>query len=344
MQKRVLIVYTGGTFGMGGKAPSYHVPDLSPRALEKRLKERVPELNELARCRVHIEFNLDSAHVGPEQWLSLARAITKHRKACDGVVVLHGTDTLAYTASALSFLFKTKTYYFDKPVILTGAMRPLSSIRTDARRNLISSVEIAASAQTHGHRGVMVFFNDRLLKGNRARKKSATEFAAFESIGAQPLAHVGSEIIFERSQNKKSPKLGLAPGFSSKILMVHVAPSASWNSLSTDLDALVLCVYPSGTGPTRDPSFMTMLKKLKTSGVPVVLVSESQSSLNPELYEAGRDMFKQGVFWAGTMTPEAAFVKASLICSQKQMVHAANAEARHKFFGTHWNKSWADEG
>src|SRR5579885_85975 len=250
-RRRVLLLYTGGTFGMEipeGRGAPIVIPKLSPSALRARLSQRVPELEALADCEIKILLNRDSAHVGPEEWRVFADEIRRSWKRYDGVVVLHGTDTLAYTASALSFLLRPCL----RPVVLTGAQRPLTAIRTDARRNLISAVEIAA----HGPRSlvnqVSVFFDDRLLVGNRARKRSATEFAAFESPKVEPLAIVGTEIRYRagRAPLAKGPRL--LPDFSRKVALLHVAPGAPYGTYADVLagvDGLVLIAYPSGTGP-----------------------------------------------------------------------------------------------
>ena len=327
MLPRVLILYTGGTFGMEA---GLSLPRLSPSAsldsLRSRLQARVPELSQLATCDIDIVLNLDSAHVGPDEWLLLARRVQQNWQRCDGVVILHGTDTLAYAASALSFLLRP----CRKPVVLTGAQRPLSSLRTDARRNLISAVDIAA----HGPRPlvgqVSIFFDDVLLQGNRARKRSASEFAAFESPQAAPLAVVGTSIRYARPPPKRGRAPALAPVFNRKVAMLHVTPGfparAIERGLLPGLEGLVLIVFPSVTAPTHDPAFLDLLRAARRRDLPVVIATESAShagaaerdggGAGPASYAAGRALLEEGCLWAGPMTPECAYVKAQLLLGQ----------------------------
>lgn len=291
------------------------LPRLDAAQLSQRLFTLVPELKDIAHCDVIVALNRDSAHIGPEEWVALAKLIQSKWRKYDGIVVLHGTDTLAYTASALSFLLTPCL----KPVILTGSQRPLASFLTDARRNLVTSVEIAA----HGPRTlrqVMTFFDDRLLQGNRSRKRSASEFSAFESPKAEPLAIVGTSIRYMKLKRPGARKSGLKPKFSSNVVLLHVTPGFPAREISRGLldriDALVLSVFPSGTAPTHDASFMEMLSQAQKKKVPVVIVSEAASSDHPTQYEAGRALIRAGGIWAGDMTPECAYVKTCLILGQ----------------------------
>ena len=320
MLPRVLILYTGGTFGM---EPGLSIPELSVDSLRARLQARVPELEQLASCDIEIVLNCDSAHVGPDEWLLLAQRIRQNWKRCDGVVILHGTDTLAYSASALSFLLRP----CRTPVVMTGAQRPLSALRTDARRNLISAVDIAA----HGPREVVgqvsVFFNDVLLQGNRARKRSASEFAAFESPQAAPLAVVGTTIRYAQRPIEVSRAPALKPVFNRNVALLQVTPGfpadAVARGLLPGLDGLVLIVFPSVTAPTHDPRFLALLRDARRRDVPVVIATESAAhagatdgSADPESYPAGRQLIQEGCLWAGAMTKECAYVKTQLLLGQ----------------------------
>ena len=327
-RSRVLIIYTGGTFGMELQGSSTLAsPHLKPSVLKKRLAERVPELKELADCDVEVLLNKDSAHVGPAEWHAFAEVIQKRWRAYDGVVLLHGTDTMAYTASALSFLLRPCL----KPVVITGAQRPLSALRTDARRNLISAVEIAA----HGPRDVVsqvcVFFDSKLFVGNRVRKRSASEFEAFESPQAQPLAVVGTDIRYAaavaRHDLNRVKQGEMVPEFSHGVGLVHVTPGfpsrVIRENLLPGLEALVLVVFPSGTAPTHDPEFVQLLKDARKSKKPVIVVTEGTSDsygaaaqTKPVSYAAGKQLVSEGGYFAGSMTPECAFVKTAWILGQ----------------------------
>lgn len=330
MLPRVLILYTGGTFGM---EQGLSLPDLSAGSLRDRLQARVPELKDLARCEIDIVLNCDSAHLGPDEWMLLARRVREKWRRFDGVVILHGTDTLAYSASALSFLLRPCL----RPVVLTGAQRPLSALRTDARRNLISAVDIAAHGPRETVRQVSIFFDEVLLQGNRARKRSASEFAAFESPQAPPLAVVGTSIRYApaRARARRSP--ALEPAFNRNVAMLQVTPgfpSASVaRGLLPGLDGLVLIVFPSVTAPTHDPAFLGLLREARRRGVPVVIATESAGA-EPPGYAAGRALFEEGCLWAGAMTPECAYVRTQLLLGQRGGAAA---------FARRWKADYAGE-
>jgi len=323
------------------KNPLLAVSPLSPASLKKRLQNQIPELQNLAQCDFDILFNRDSAHIGPDEWLLIAKKIQDHWKHYDGIVLLHGTDTLAYTASALSFLLRPCL----KPIVITGAQRPLSVLRTDARTNLISAVEIAA----HGPRKIVgqvtVFFGDKLFQGNRVRKKSASDFAAFESPLFPPLAVVGTTIRYSETYqlpNQKFPRL--KPSFSHQVLVVHVTPAFAARILQLDgldhLHALILVIFHSGTAPTHHSDFLKLLRSAQQKQIPVILVTEgSTQPPNSESfqlnYAAGRELLKEGCLWGGSMTLESVYVKASLLLAQ----------SRHlKKFTALWLKNLAGEG
>lgn len=335
MLPQVLIIYTGGTFGMEpsqkGSKLGFELADLSQvgeKELTQRFLERVPELAGVARIQVLVLMNRDSAHMGSSEWVQLAEAIRKRGPRFAGVVVLHGTDTLAYTASALSFLLQPSR----RPVVLTGAMRPLAMLRTDARRNLISAVEIAATAGRRGLNEVMVFFDDRLMRGNRVRKRSATEFRAFESPRFPPLAMVGTGLEYTPEIDRPGSGVRLPrlkPSFSSRVAWVHASPSAPWRLytqlLGQELEGVLIEVFASGTAPTSDQEFVHFLRRARELGIPVVVVSPGANSrsesgvaprVDPSGYAAGRAWLEEGAIWAGEMTPECAYVKLCLLLGQ----------------------------
>ena len=355
-KSRVLILYTGGTFGMEikqspqGNLTSLSIPHLSNPVLKKRFKKQVPELKKIAHCDVEIIMNRDSSHIGSDEWIQMALTIQKKWDKYDGIVILHGTDTLAYTASALSFLLRP----CKKPVILTGAQRPLSALRTDARNNLISSVELAAQKASHSHPStaqVMVFFGNTLFQGNRIRKQSSIDFNAFESPQAIPLAITGTTIRSlpkaQRTPVEKLSKSKLVPQFSSKVLMCHITPDFPSEVLSKEvlssLDALILVAFLSRTAPTNDPGFIKLIRRARKLEIPVIITTEEGSNsaqlahhLKEEKtqYSVEAELFAEGCLWSGSMTPECAYVKASLIAGQPK--------GRSKF-KTLWKENLAHE-
>ena len=190
---KILLIYTGGTIGMN------HNPQtgaLEPFDFE-HLLSRVPELAQFQTEIATYQFNppIDSSDMSPKLWTELAHIIADHYEEYDGFVILHGTDTMAYTASALSFMLENLT----KPVILTGSQLPIGQLRTDGKENLITSIEIAAARRQDGTAMVPevgIYFNGHLMRGNRTTKQSADEFDAFESFNYPHLADAGVEITY----------------------------------------------------------------------------------------------------------------------------------------------------
>ena len=181
--KCVLIIHTGGTFGMTPMEPEQ---TLKPGNIEEQIDVYIPRIREKVDISIKIPFNLDSSNIGPVEWRILYTLISEEVENYDGVVIIHGTDTLVYTAAALSFFLLD----LKKPVILTGSQRPLSALRTDARGNLINSVELA----TYDIPEVLICFGDRLFRGNRTKKMSIESFQSFESPNFPPLANIGLNV------------------------------------------------------------------------------------------------------------------------------------------------------
>lgn len=332
------------TTSPSSKSPTLAIPKLSPNELKQRLHYHVPELHNLAHCEVDIVLNCDSAHVGPPEWALFAKRIQQQWGNYDGIVLLHGTDTLSYTACALSFLLRPCL----KPIIITGAQRPLSAPRTDAKRNLISAVEIAAQGPRKIVNQVCVFFDDCLYQGNRVRKTSASEFKAFESPQAAPLAIVGTSIRYVEKSGKILKTPVLKPQFSPAVATLAVTPGFPAKiirkNLLSKVHALIFVVFSSGTAPTHDPEFMELLRQAKQQQIPVIAATESYSrtpgdhATSPLSYDAALELFKQGVLWASEMTPECTFVKTALILGQFK-----SPPPRSRFLKL-WKKELASEG
>lgn len=192
---RILILYTGGTIGM--------IEDPKTRSLRPfdftHLIDNVPKIKMLDYCIENIQFEppIDSSDMKPANWIDIATQIEKHYKEFDGFVVLHGTDTMAYTASALSFMLKN----LYKPVIITGSQLPIGEVRTDGEENLITALQIAAATDPADGgpmiREVAILFENYLWRGNRATKKSADNFNAFKSYNYPPLGRIGLGIHYD---------------------------------------------------------------------------------------------------------------------------------------------------
>jgi len=322
---KILVLYTGGTFGMQkhpNKKSLYQVPKLNSKKLKKNLIKNIPELEKIAHCDVKIVFNRDSSHIGPEHWIKLSQVIRKNWSRYQGIVLLHGTDTLAYTSSALSYLLpKPKV-----PIIITGAQRPLSEVRSDARQNFISSVEIASTAQRPYACEVMVYFHDRLMLGRKTRKKSVISFDAFESTRYPVLAYTGRSIEYTNTffSKRKKTNFKWKDSFKGKVAICTITPHFPVEIYQEDhflknIDALILSVFPSGTSPTHRPEFCEWVKKIKNLKIPMIIVTDHFVGGREHIaYESASFLLKQGGLWAGMLTPECAFVKASFILGQKQ--------------------------
>lgn len=302
--KNILIIHTGGTFGMMPMHPSR---TLAPADIHDQISRYVPEVEEIANIRITIPFNLDSSNMTPGHWKMLAMLIDQHQSEYDGFVVIHGTDTMAYTASALSFMLMG----FQKPVILTGAQRPLSEIRTDARNNLINSVEIA----TKGKPMVAVFFGYYLFRGNRCTKTSVSRYDAFVSPNFPPLAEVGIDIHFNKVENPPFHEYELFTEFSRKIQVVHLFPGMSTEQLEyllsyPDSKAIILRTYGAGNIPVYGESFIPVIRKAIGSGKIIAVSSQaSHGMVMLDLYDCGKQLLEAGALSCRDLTIEAAITK-----------------------------------
>jgi L-asparaginase len=298
--KRVLLLHTGGTLGMTGTP-------LHPDAYGSRLLEAVPELVKLADVRIHIACNLDSSDVGPAIWADLARTIAAHRDQVDGFVVVHGTDTMAYTAGALAFTLEG----LGKPVILTGAQRPLAALRTDARRNLVDAVELATCDVPE----VGVCFDGLLLRGCRAVKNDARSYRAFASPGVPPLATMGTDVDVAGHVRRRVPSVELtAPVFDPFVDVVYVTPGLRADAVSRRLDdpelrGVVLAAFGVGTVPTKSGPVAPILSRAVDRGIDVLVVTQWGGRVDLALYENSRGLADAGCLSGGMMHVEAALPK-----------------------------------
>lgn len=300
---RILLLHTGGTLGMAGGQPTA----LRPAAFFKTLKGRVPELFQLADVELELFSNIDSCEMQPELWSRLATHLHRRLPEFDGAVVTHGTDTLSYTASALSFMLQG----LRKAVVLTGSQRPLGEIRTDARLNLIDAV----TAALRGPREVTVCFDSHLYRGNRTMKVKVAEYDAFESPNLPVLGTLGVNATF-------SP--GLAPRgvprlrerLEPRVFLLKVFPGLSPAlplQLLPHLKGLVVEAYGAGNFPV-DPALGRSLRPLfeeaRRRDIPVVVTSQAyRNGVDLRLYESGAEALTHGVIPAGDMTSAAALVK-----------------------------------
>lgn len=299
---RVLLLHTGGTLGMAGRRPSA----LKPASFFRTLKSRAPELFELADIDLELACNIDSAEMQPEMWSRIAAQLYERLAEYDAAVVTHGTDTLAYTASALSFMLQG----LRKAVVLTGSQRPLGEIRSDARLNLIDAVTSAL----RGPKEVTVCFDSRLYRGNRVRKVKVSEYDAFESPNSPVLGTLGVSATFEPGL-PPSGRFRLREKVDPRVFLLKVYPGMSPEIPLAILDhvrGMVIEAYGAGNFPLteQERSLAPLFREAESRQIPLVLVSQAyRNGVDLTLYESGAFALKHGAISGFDMTPSAAMVK-----------------------------------
>lgn len=310
MRKRLYIAYTGGTIGMCRTADGY-AP--APGFLAAQMAE-MPELRDPRMPAYDInEYAplLDSSNMTPADWIRIGQDIVAHYDAYDGFIVLHGTDTMAYTASALPFLLRG----LRKPVILTGSQIPLCEIRNDARTNLITCMVIAAEYPVPE---VCLYFGNKLLRGCRSVKVDADGLDAFDSPNYPLLGRVGVEIEIDWSNVRRPPSakaLTLAAQMADATvgafrLFPGLSPALLRNVLQPPLHGLVLETYGVGNGPDRDAAFLAAIQEATGRGVVIVNCTQClRGSVHQGEYTGGAALARAGVVSGYDMTAEAALCK-----------------------------------
>lgn len=324
---KVLLIYTGGTIGMG------HNPNtgaLEPLNFD-HLLSNFPEFALLPTEVDTYQFTppIDSSDMSLRRWAQLVRIIADNYEAYDGFVVLHGTDTMAYTASALSFMLENLT----KPVILTGSQLPIGQLRTDGKENLLTSIELAAAFGEDGRPmvpEVCIYFSGRLLRGNRSTKESADGFNAFNSFNYPHLCEAGVEFQF-------NPHYILKPDYS-KPMIPHTAmdpnvvvfslfPGIQENVVrhmfeAPELRGIVMRSFGSGNAPQK-PWLMRLLKDATQRGVTVVNISQCVAGfVKMGRYDTGFQLQDAGVVSGGDSTVESAITKLMFLQAHYKDVRA----------------------
>ncbi len=311
---KLLLIYAGGTIGMmrnaGGRLEPFdfdylldHIPEL------KLLPHQIKTLS--------VENPIDSSDIDFGIWSDLAQIIFDNYYDFEGFVILHGTDTMAYTASALSFMLEN----LSKPVVLTGSQLPIGDLRTDAKENIITSLEIAGK-KINGKPAVpevSVYFEYKLLRGNRTTKISSEHFNAFDSPNYPPLAEAGVEIYFNEELIRPHHKdiFKIFTGLSDAFVVLKIFPGMNETYFdileSGQIRGVILETYGSGNAPRFD----WLQKKLKNAldrGVKILSITQCMhGKIHPERYETGRHLYELGIIPGSDMTLEAAVSKMAYL-------------------------------
>jgi L-asparaginase len=303
--KRILIIHTGGTFGMGSTRPSR---TLSPGELAVELETHVPELQRIAAVETAVAFSIDSSNMTLRHWRVLATLVAEARERYDGFVVIHGTDTMAYTATALSFMLQG----LSRPVILTGSQRPLIETRSDARSNLVGAVEIATTDLAE----VGVFFGTHLYRGNRTTKVSADRYDAFASPNYPPLAETGVDLTLSGVARRvvAGEVFHLHAALDPSLVVVSVHPGMPRGflerALQGDERAFIVRGYGPGNVPIEEESFLPFVERALQLGKIVAMHTQcAEGRVSLDLYECGRKTADLGAWSCGDMTLESSIVK-----------------------------------
>ncbi|MBR2961666.1 MAG: type I asparaginase [Alistipes sp.] len=309
---RILVIYTGGTIGMQRDNNGTLVPfDFNT------IEQEFPSVRHLnVDISVHKMSPIDSSNVTPALWLELSRIIAESYDNFDGFVVLHGTDTMSYTASALSFMLENLT----KPIVFTGSQIPMGILRTDGRENLITAIEIAA-LRRFGRAvvpEVSLYFQNKLFRANRTTKLSADALNAFDSPNYPPLAEVGVNIVFKENYIRQprvwGGNLSISNSFVTDVVVLKLFPGIAEQTLRSMLSVeglrgVVLESFGTGNAPTAE-WFIDILRDAINRGITILNVTQCvRGRVAMELYETGLRLQDIGVITARDMTSEAAVTK-----------------------------------
>jgi L-asparaginase len=318
-KSKVLLIYTGGTIGMKEEEIK---KSLKPFNFNQITNE-VPELNKI-NCRIDaisFEKPIDSSDVNTYIWEEIGDNIYENYHKYDGFVVLHGTDTMSYTASALSFMFQN----LDKPIILTGSQLPIGQVRTDGKENLITSIEIASAKINNESiiKEVAIYFEYQLFRGNRTTKVSSDHFDAFMSYNFPSLADVGVNIKYNHNAVLKNnnKEFHYYKGFDPKVYVVFFYPGILINEVINSIESnpskiVILNSYGSGNLPISKELYSFILEQSKKNKIFLNVSQCASGTIEQNKYENGENLKKVGVIGVKDMTIEAVIVKSMFLINK----------------------------
>jgi L-asparaginase len=327
---KLLIIYTGGTIGMVNDPKTGQLISFD----FNHMYQHIPELERLHVTLETISFNppIDSSEMNPIFWADIAKIVYENYDKYDGFVILHGSDTMAYTSSALSFMLQN----LSKPVILTGSQLPIGTIRTDGKENLITAIEIAASKDSNGEsliKEVAVYFEDSLLRGNRCSKVSATHFEAFSSPNYPVLASAGVEIKYNTERNFKptSKELALFTAFDNHVALLKIFPGFNAKVYRNLFDinhvkGIIMETFGAGNAPSNDEFRQLIVNYIENGGIILNITQCNSGSVQQGKYETSSFFDKIGVISGKDMTTEAAIAKMMYLLGSE----SCNADVQKK--------------
>lgn len=320
MQTKILLIYTGGTIGM---AKDYGDQSLKPFNFDNLLKQ-IPELNLLDCSFDYYSFEtpIDSSDMKPEYWVNIAETIEQNYANYDGFVVLHGTDTMAYTASALSFMMND----LDKPIIFTGSQLPIGDLRTDAKENLITSIQLASLQKDNQPiiNEVCIYFEYKLFRANRATKINAENFDAFESPNYPIIGVSGVHLEVKEDfllKKKSSNTLSINKNLNADVGVLKIFPGMNRSFIESVLNAPTIKAFiieAFGTGNIfTDQWFIDLLKEKVEQGIHLIINTQcSGGMVEIGRYATSDALLEMGAISSFDLTMEAAITKAIYLLGQ----------------------------
>ncbi|MBW1650825.1 MAG: asparaginase [Deltaproteobacteria bacterium] len=313
--EKVCIIYTGGTIGMLPPKKNNPLSPLVP-ATSENLKKFAHFLEKLPVETVFYEMDpIDSSDMNPDYWIDMARVIRNNYNQYSGFVILHGTDTMTYTATALSFLLEN----IDKPVVITGSQIPITKAGNDAAQNFASAVMFAApdTFNIPVIPEVSIFFNNKLLRGNRAKKISSFGYAGFDSYNYPILADMGEDIFVNKTVIRKpsEKKIFIYQNLEKNVFSFDIFPGIAHQTIRhifniPNLKGVVLKTYGAGNAPTDHKFLKEIETAVNKKNLVIVNVTQCiKGTVKPKRYDAGAKLLSRGVISGADMTQEAALVK-----------------------------------